>query len=75
MLELLHSDADVREAVCTRASMLKRQGIDPALAYSAHIVRQIEVEQIARRSDEMAERAICGILIVVLLGFYFGWLA
>ena len=66
---------DVAQAVATRAAMLERQGIDPGLAYSADIVRQIELQQTARRSDEIAERFIVGLFVVVLLGIYFGFLA
>lgn len=67
--------SDVAEAVATRAAMLERQGIDPALAYSRDVVRELELQQIAQRSDELAERWVRGLFIFVLLGIYFGWLA
>ena len=75
MLELSHPDADVREAVATRAAMLERQGIDGALAYSHSIVSQIQHEQDCERAHQLAERAVRVILLLVILGCYFGWLA
>lgn len=75
MLELSHSDAAVKQEVLTREEYLRRQGIDGALAYSPEVVRELELQQIAQRSDELAERAIRGLFVLVLLGIYFGWLA
>ena len=67
--------APAGQAAANRAAMLRRQGIDGGLAYSANVVRQIEHEQACERAHQRAERAIKALIVCVLVGLYFGLLA
>lgn len=74
-LERAVTPHEVVQSVATRAAMLKRQGIDSNLAYSARVVQELNATYERERTDRMLARW-CGVAVLALVfAAFVKWIA